>query len=145
MGEPHRYLVLRLLVADVRPRKQQLRCVANQLNQRLILFKLRPLYNRGRAVPPDRARPRSQPIPQTPRGRGHYSPSILSEVLRSGYALRASGGIIRSAMTRPPCHVVVRAGARLIATCAGPPSLSDSIKNKVAETIADPAQGLVRN
>ena len=115
-----------------------------------MLLKLCPLYNRGRAVPPDRARPRSRPHPPIPPEVGaHYPPSILSEALRSGYMLQACGSTLPSAMTPAPSFVmtpqgqlVVRASAVLCGAnpCAGPHS--DNVESKVGETIADPAHQL---
>jgi len=79
-----------------------------------MLLKLCPLYNRGRAVPPDRARPRSRPHPPIPPEVGaHYPPSILSEALRSGYMLQACGSTLSSAMTPALSFVMTRASSWL--------------------------------
>src|SRR6516162_9165032 len=79
-----------------------------------MLLKLCPLYNRGRAVAPDRARPRSRPHPPIPPEVGaHYPPSILSEALRSGYMLQASGSTLSSAMTPALSFVMTRASSWL--------------------------------
>jgi hypothetical protein len=91
VGEPHRYLMLRLDVADFIPLKQSLTCALTTLNQRLITVETCPVYNRGRSRPPRQSTapisspqtehgPDLVPIPRTPRGRGHYSPPILSEM-----------------------------------------------------------------
>jgi len=101
-------------VADVRPIRQWLTVIANQLYQRLMLLKLVSLYNRGRAVAPDRARPRSRPHPPIPPEVGaHYPPSILSEALRSGYMLQACGSTLSSAMTPALSFVMTRASSWL--------------------------------
>src|SRR6516225_2207062 len=110
-----------------------------------MLLKLVSLYNRGRAVAPDRARPRSRPHPPIPPEVGaHYPPSILSEALRSGYMLQACGSTLSLAMTPALSFVmtqgqlVVRASAVLCGAnpCAGPHS--DNVESKVGEPIAEP-------